>query len=1507
MLEFNGQVNALAPNGTIGSVLLDPTDITVATGGTATLPQVDQFADPDCVAAGCTIAPATINGAGALVNLQADNDITITNAIAMTGASIGITMQAGRDINVNAGVATNNGNIAMTANDVGAGAGRTAGLGNITASGAINAGTGTTTLTIGTNAGGAGGVNLTGAITAANLAVDSVQAVSITNATNNVGTIAGRTTAAGQAFSYTDADALTIGTVGALNGIATNNSAITVTTTNGALTVANTAAANDVNAGTSTVPLTTGGANQLLTIAAANVTGTGGVTYTADNMTLTGTTDATGAIATLQPNTAGQLVNLGAADAAGTLGLTSAELNTVSAGTLRVGRANSGNLSVSAAIAPSGTNTLSLISSGTVTQTATIIETNLAVNAVGAVTLTQNNDVTTLAANVSGTGNSLNIRDNNNGVTIGTVDGITGVTTNNGAITLTAVGVTSVDSLTVNQAITSGGGNIALTADDHMTLNANVSAGAGTVTINTNSDLGAIGNFTMAAGTSITTTNTSATAVQVTLNNSDSGNSNATLNNITTGSGGTITVTASPRAGTGGSITQLPGGVLDVGTGTVALSTQSGVATGIGTAANPITTTAGTVTANSGNTGVFVRETDGANMSATATNAGQVYLGNQSGTLTVNAATSTGSGIITLDGGTGDIAVNSTVTTTGTARITAPSGTVTETGSISATNLGVRALGPVTLNGANNVTTLAGNVTGPGDAFSYNDTNALTVGSVAVLAAPPVAFAAVDGISTNNGPITLTTTNGALTVSNTAAALDVNAGTSTVALTASGANQLLTISAGAAVSGTGGVTYTADNMTLTGTTTAGATIATLQPNTAGQFVNLGGADAAGTLGLTDAELDTVTAGTLRVGRANSGNMTISAALTPGGSTTLSLISDGAVSQTAGSTITETNLVIQSLGSVTLTEANDVTTLAVAVSGAGNSLSFRDANTLTIGTVDGITGLTTNNGDIALQTGGALTINQTLNAGTANVGLSAGGAVTQAAAGIITGNELNLRGAGPFTLTNTSNDVNTVGANTTGALQLTDVDDLTVGSVAAIGTLVSASTGLTAAGDAALTTTNGGALTIAQPITTTSNGTVTLTNAGTLALNANISADGAVTQNGAGAVTTSGTRTITTTDDAVTINQGVMLGGDLTMNAGIGSIAFGNTVNGAQNLTANSTGTTTFSGAVGNLTPLTSLTTNASGTTVINGGSVTATGGQTYGDAVTMNQPTTLTSTGGTVQFDNTVTNSTAGASVTVNAPTITLNAATTVATTNGDINFFTDTLNTNGASIIAGTGAFAIAPNTVTKTIEFGDTDTARATDVYYSSNFGSIVAGSFTVGRPTQTGDIFVTGVANLTTPLTVINGGTGSLTVENAALTSPNNSNVGLVSGSGGTTLAADVNIGTGTLRITTTGTIAQSGGALTADMLALAAGTGINVAQAGNDVNTLAAQTPAGGIAFRDSDGVAIGSIGASADGFHPAITGLNAGTGNAALSTGGAVTQTAPIVAVGSASRVQGPTP
>src|SRR5581483_10889595 len=123
-----------------------------------------------------------------------------------------------------------------------------------------------------------------------------------------------------------------------------------------------------------------------------------------------------------------------------------------------------------------------------------------------------------------------------------------------------------------------------------------------------------------------------------------------------------------------------------------------------------------------------------------------------------------------------------------------------------------------------------------------------------------------------------------------------------------------------------GVTYIADNMTHTGATTATGAIATLRQNTNGQLINLGGADAAGTLGLTNAELSTITAGTLRIGNVSAGNMTISADIAPAGTSTLSLQTGGTMTQTAG-ILTVTNLAIRSGGQAMLFDLNAVGTLA----------------------------------------------------------------------------------------------------------------------------------------------------------------------------------------------------------------------------------------------------------------------------------------------------------------------------------------------------------------------------------------------------------------------------------------------------------------------------------------------------------------------------------------------------------------------------------------------------
>ena len=279
---------------------------------------------------------------------------------------------------------------------------------------------------------------------------------------------------------------------------------------------------------------------------------------------------------------------------------------------------------------------------------------------------------------------------------------------------------------------------------------------------------------------------------------------------------------------------------------------------------------------------------------------------------------------------------------------------------------------------------------------------------------------------------------------------------------------------------------------------------------------------------------------------------------------------------------------------------------------------------------------------------------------------------------------------------------------------------------------------------------------------------------------------------------------------------------------------------------------------GNSTALTSLTTNAGGTTAINGGSVTTSGNQNYNDNVTMNQTTTLTSTGGTITFGGNATNNAAGSGITVDAPTINLTGGTTIATTgNGPLNFFTDTLNPNGGSIDAGTGNFSLAPNVVTSTIEFGDVNTGRVTDVYYGSNFAGVTAGSFTIGRPTHTGNIFVTGVAAAPSAINVVNGGAGSVTFENAPYVS-GNQDLGVASGSGGIAVDSSLTIGTGTLRLTTSGAITQTAGTITANTAGLSAVTGISLAQPTNNVTTLAAQTTAGNISVTDTIRLCVSAV-------------------------------------------------
>ncbi|NES18934.1 MAG: filamentous hemagglutinin N-terminal domain-containing protein, partial [Symploca sp. SIO3E6] len=125
-LDFQGVVDTSAPNGAMGTLLLDPTNIEiVATGGTATaLTDVDNFLDPDTdVGDTTTIDAALLDAALADVILQATNDITFSADVNIAEPQVGLTAEAGNNIAVNSNITTNGGNVTFTANADGVGAG----------------------------------------------------------------------------------------------------------------------------------------------------------------------------------------------------------------------------------------------------------------------------------------------------------------------------------------------------------------------------------------------------------------------------------------------------------------------------------------------------------------------------------------------------------------------------------------------------------------------------------------------------------------------------------------------------------------------------------------------------------------------------------------------------------------------------------------------------------------------------------------------------------------------------------------------------------------------------------------------------------------------------------------------------------------------------------------------------------------------------------------------------------------------------------------------------------------------------------------------------------------------------------------------------------------------------------------------------------------------------------------------------------------------------------------
>jgi filamentous hemagglutinin family protein len=372
--------------------------------------------------------------------------------------------------------------------------------------------------------------------------------------------------------------------------------------------------------------------------------------------------------------------------------------------------------------------------------------------------------------------------------------------------------------------LTTTGGSILLDSPNAATLSGAVDAGSGTVTIAANKDGSGSQAFTMAAGSSITTTNATANAVQINVNAPGGGTGAAALRSITTGSGGTLTVATNTGGNvTGGDITQTAATLLNVGTGTLSLTTPAIASANIGSSGANIRTTAGTITASSGTSGVFITESDGADFTATATGAGAIRLTSATGPLAIAGPTSTGSGANTLTADTVDI--NAPLSSTGALTLLPVN---------AAGNLTVSSSAPNNLaDGFSSIT--VGNASGTGAVT----VNALTISDPLTIRSPTTT-----GTITVNGPITgLGNATVALTGGTGATPIILNAGISTTGRTITLSDN---VGLGADVildSTNGGASPTGATIRVTGTINADAAAnnraLTLAGGTAGN-ITLGG-------------------------------------------------------------------------------------------------------------------------------------------------------------------------------------------------------------------------------------------------------------------------------------------------------------------------------------------------------------------------------------------------------------------------------------------------------------------------------------------------------------------------------------------------------------------------------------------------------------------------------------------------------------------------------------------
>jgi filamentous hemagglutinin family protein len=684
-----------------------------------------------------------------------------------------------------------------------------------------------------------------------------------------------------------------------------------------------------------------------------------------------------------------------------------------------------------------GATTLVLTSSGTVTQSAGITATNLELLN-GAFQLSGNsNQVGTLAADAG----SLSLADSGS-LVVGSVNGLNGVTvagalsltstntiTQTAAIDAASLSGSSIGGTTLNGPNEIGDlgaftnlstGGFALTDDETLTVNGAVGSGSGTLALTT---VGAGHNIL------VDQTVTSGSTVDLVASGEigESGSGLITAPMLTgSSSGGTSLSSANlitdleafSNTGTGGlSVTNAKAltvtGAVNSGSGALTLTT-----TGAGHSITVDDALTATTTVDLASAGTITQSTAGivTAVELTGTSAGGTTLTKANLVSDLGAFTNTGSGGITLtDGkalvvlgvvnaGTGNFAITTTgagsnisldkAITAGATVDLISAGTIGQTnvGIITAATLVGSSVGGATLSKANVVGDLGAFTNTGAGGFALEDTSLLTVNGP---------------VSAGTGNLTLTTTG---TGNNIVISKAINAG-GTVDLVS-----------------TGSISQ-ANTGIITAGTLIGSDTVTTTLKAANEISNLGAfTDTGGNLAFTDDE-----------------NLAITG-LVKDGAHTVTLTGTGTLSESGGA-IDANALDGSSAGGATFSGSNLISDLYGFTNSGAGGLTLNDGEKLTVGNT-----VAAGTGNLSLTTGaGNLVITKAISAG-GSVDLVSAASISQATAGIITAGTLT-GSAGGTTVLNSANLITNLGAftNTGGNFELTNAQGLTVAGTVNSGT------------------------------------------------------------------------------------------------------------------------------------------------------------------------------------------------------------------------------------------------------------------------------------------------------------------------------------------------------------------------------------------------------------------------------------------------------------------------